>query len=232
MYRDLARHLAVRSFPETLSSIDSVRYKTRIPRATLVPNAAIAPNWTTTCTNPLMTSTCSGPALFPVGTAVSATSGPQCTDASQCSFLAVDPNLKNPKSLQWNVDLQRALTSTMTLDVAYVGTHGYDEIGSVDVNQPPNGTGWDLAPGSVRGCSGHLRNGRLTAMTGYQPYLQDELRRGYCSDRGCEAVRRGSSLIMEYIAKTVNEFHSNYDGLQITSEFPALPWPELPRPIP
>ena len=31
------------------------------------------------------------------------------------------------KSGQWNVDIQRAITDKLTLDVAYVGTHGYQE---------------------------------------------------------------------------------------------------------
>ena len=60
-----------------------------------------------------------------------------------CSMETVDPNFKDPKSVQWNVDLQRALTNSLTLDVAYVGVHGYDETRSVDLNEAPVGVGWD-----------------------------------------------------------------------------------------
>ena len=31
----------------------------------------------------------------------------------------------------------------LTLDVAYVGVHGYNEAHSVDLNEPALGTGWD-----------------------------------------------------------------------------------------
>ena len=60
-------------------------------------------------------------------------------------MLVTDPNLKNPRSAQWNLDLQRAITNNMTLDVAYVGVHGWNEIHTVDLNEPALGAGWDLS---------------------------------------------------------------------------------------
>jgi hypothetical protein len=65
-----------------------------------------------------------------------------CTADVPCQTGAPDPNFKYPKSLQWNLDLQRAITNSLTLDVAYVGNHGYDETLSIDVNAVPVGTGW------------------------------------------------------------------------------------------
>ena len=61
----------------------------------------------------------------------------------QCSMLMSNPNLESPKSIQWNVDLQRAINNNLTLDVAYVGVHGYDEIHTVDLNEPALGSGWN-----------------------------------------------------------------------------------------
>ena len=58
-------------------------------------------------------------------------------------MLVTDPNLKNPRSIQWNLDLQRAITNNLTLDVAYVGVHGCDEIHTIDLNEPALGSGWD-----------------------------------------------------------------------------------------
>jgi hypothetical protein len=72
--------------------------------------------------------------------------GATCTVAAPCNTAAVDPHLLDAYSVQWNLDIQRALTNNLTLDVAYVGNHGYDEVAQVDANQPPLGTGWAGTP--------------------------------------------------------------------------------------
>ena len=62
-----------------------------------------------------------------------------------CPVIGVDPNFKQPFSAQWNLDVQRAITSKLTLDVAYVGNHGYREEFSTDLNQPALGAGYNQA---------------------------------------------------------------------------------------
>ncbi len=62
-----------------------------------------------------------------------------------CAVAAVDPNFLDPYSIQWNLDIQRAITNNLTLDVAYVGNHGADEMAQIDLNQPPLGTGYTPA---------------------------------------------------------------------------------------
>jgi hypothetical protein len=43
-----------------------------------------------------------------------------------------------PHNLQWNLDVQRQLGSNYSIDVAYVGNHGYDEsFNNIDLNQVP-----------------------------------------------------------------------------------------------
>lgn len=62
--------------------------------------------------------------------------------ATPCSFLAAtDPNFKTPRVGQWSLDIQRAITSSLTLEAAYVGNHGR-QAGQIDINQPPVGAGW------------------------------------------------------------------------------------------
>ena len=95
-------------------------------------------------------------------------------------ILGSDPNLKNPKSLQWNVDIQRALTNQLTLDVAYVGTHGYDEIDSVDLNEPQSAPGgiWHRSVGAV---AATCHRTTATAMIGpAAPTYKTNCARGYC----------------------------------------------------
>ena len=163
--------------------------------------AQINANWATTCTNPAVTSTCSGPSIFPVASAATSTSGPQCTTAVPCSFYTSDPNFKLPKSIQWNMDIQRAVTNVLTLDVAYVGVHGYNEAHSVDLNEPPVGTGWDNS--AVTSCLASVSNFSSTctpdanAITAARPY-------------------NAEFPYFKYIGQTTNGFHSNYDGLSVS----------------
>jgi len=70
-------------------------------------------------------------------------SGLSCTAAVPCQTGGIDPNFRvgHPTAL-WNISLQRALTSTLSLEVAYVGNHGYHEQVMRDLNQPAIGSGW------------------------------------------------------------------------------------------
>lgn len=94
------------------------------PQTLSLPGSALS--WNTT-----------GP-IFPIGGAAGAT----CTIAVPCVTGAPDPNFKRPKAVEWNVDIQRAITARLTIDVAYVGNHGYDEFSQVDLNAPPLDAGW------------------------------------------------------------------------------------------
>jgi len=53
-----------------------------------------------------------------------------------CSIVGVDPNLRTPYVENWNLGIERAITSTITLDVTYVGNHGVKLFGKQDINQP------------------------------------------------------------------------------------------------
>jgi hypothetical protein len=72
-------------------------------------------------------------------------SGVTCTAKTPCATNNVDPNYRQPGAIEWNVDVQRAITGNLTVDAAYVGNHGYKEASWVDLNQPAIGTGWNTA---------------------------------------------------------------------------------------
>jgi hypothetical protein len=42
-----------------------------------------------------------------------------------------------PKSMQWNLTMQHTLGNNMVAEIAYVGSHGYDLVNFVDLNQVP-----------------------------------------------------------------------------------------------
>jgi hypothetical protein len=67
--------------------------------------------------------------VFPSGATVA------CTAAAPCSIGSVDPHLKTPYDGTWSFGVQHAFGSNLSLDVTYVGTHGDNLIGNVDLNQ-------------------------------------------------------------------------------------------------
>ena len=66
-----------------------------------------------------------------------------CQRRAPCAPVRVDPNFRQPHAAEWNLDIQRAITNNLTLDVAYVGNHGFDEPFTTDLNQPVLGIGWN-----------------------------------------------------------------------------------------
>jgi Carboxypeptidase regulatory-like domain/TonB dependent receptor-like, beta-barrel len=62
------------------------------------------------------------------------------TDPPPCAQEKVDRNLRSPYVGTWTLDVQQAFGNNLSLDVAYVGTHGTKLLGFEDVNQPPLGS--------------------------------------------------------------------------------------------
>ncbi len=86
----------------------------------------------------------SGPPIFPnASTSVNSCQGPTTSDPTDpyavsttpCTIFAVDPKLKTPYVLNWNINLQQQLTPSMVLQVAYVANHGVKLYSIVDPNQ-------------------------------------------------------------------------------------------------
>jgi len=74
--------------------------------------------------------------VFPVG------AGTSCTAAAPCNLTVVDPNLRVPYLVNWNIGVQHAFSNNLSLEVGYVGNHGDRLTGFVDLNQiNPEGNG-------------------------------------------------------------------------------------------
>jgi hypothetical protein len=58
-----------------------------------------------------------------------------CTAGSQCSLLAVDPNLKTPYVMNFSLGVTHAFSNDLSLEVGYVGNHGGRLTGYADINQ-------------------------------------------------------------------------------------------------
>ncbi len=71
----------------------------------------------------------SGPPIFP------AAAGSQCSIDSQCDVFAVDPNLKTPYVINWNVNVQQEIAPQTLFQLAYVAQHGVKLFSVEDINQ-------------------------------------------------------------------------------------------------
>jgi hypothetical protein len=138
-----------------------------------------------------------------------------------CPTSAVDPNFLDPYSIQWNLDVQRALTSKLSLDVAYVGNHGADEQSQVDLNQPPLGTGWNTPVAGTVG--GIAFNGKTPAAVcaasapSFNNCGGNKTVTGLVTTNATAAgFYRNTYPYLSYIDEATNGDISNYDGLQVT----------------
>jgi hypothetical protein len=64
-----------------------------------------------------------------------ANSGNVCSIDSQCSVFAVDPHLRTPYVMNWNFNVQQALSKSTLLQIAYVANHGVRLYSVTDPNQ-------------------------------------------------------------------------------------------------
>ncbi len=153
-----------------------------------------------------------GPPVFPSAqpTTIGGTTytGHTCLPAAPpfngtpCSTGAMDPNLRQPFAAEWNLDIQRAITNKLTVDVAYVGDHGYDIENMIDLNQPALGTGWPAPVASPA-------NNTYTCIT-----------TNVCKPNTAAELAAGKyTSIFPYLSsinESTNGDFSNYNALQMT----------------
>src|SRR5437660_7237607 len=123
--------------------------------------------------------------------------------AAPCSILGVDRKLRTPYVWSWTLNVQHALTSNLSLEVAYVGSHGSKLVGIHDINQPPPGAGRTAGPG-----------GTIAQCLASAP-AWDQCARG----GDAEQAARPANGKFPYLANTYqmgNIYKSNYNGLQTT----------------
>ena len=158
---------------------------------------------------------------------------PSCGDGSvtlsnglspqPCSILAVNPHIYNPYVTTWTLDLQRAITSNLSIEIAYVGNHGTGLIGITDVNEPALGAGYPGA-GTLTGsplseiawCNANNVSTAASVPTfGGAPITCTQ---GDASGALEQAARPYNAKFpyLAYIDMLQNLEKSNYNGLQTT----------------
>jgi hypothetical protein len=152
---------------------------------------ASSPGFTVACKNGQAT-------IFPAGTG-----GPKCGDgvgsaASPCDLMSVDPNLRLPYVLNYNLGLTHAFGSDLSLEVEYVGNHGYRLLNFADINQAQLGSAYCLnsltAAQTADACGPNIGNG--LAMQESRPFYS-------------------KFPYLGYIYQITNRSYSNYNSLQV-----------------
>jgi hypothetical protein len=124
--------------------------------------------------------------VFPQGLVFS------CTAANPCNISAIDPNLRTPYTVNFDLGVQHAFTNNLSLEVEYVGNHGGHLMGSEDINAiDPNSFGESGLPGSVCFPVPHCEDDTDRPFNAKFPYLR-------------------------YINYSSNFAYSNYNSLQTT----------------
>lgn len=185
------------------------------------------------------------PALPVAGqkTLFSAVSTPACGDnftqptgyaapPGPCEIYGVDPNLRTPYVSNWSLDIQRAITDNLSLDIGYVGNHGTKLFGQVNVNQPTPGAGWTAGakaaciasatdPTPYDNCAPDA-NAEQAAQPFTRPCAGSITGLGYPSTPGTPSnpnpFNPSNSCLsyLSYITILNNDYEANYNALQIT----------------
>lgn len=137
------------------------------------------------------------------------TCAPTGTGTGPCATATDDTNLRNPRAGEWNIDVERAITNSLALDVAFVGNYGYRETYWTDLNSPALDAGWD--PTTVSTC---INTNKCTANAAAEigpystkfPYLSniEEFLNGVSSNynslqvRATDRLSHGLSFVLGY----------------------------------
>jgi hypothetical protein len=141
-----------------------------------------------------------GGVVFPVGAGVS------CTASSQCDLTTVSSNLLTPNMTNWNLGITHAFTNNLSLEVSYVGNHGSNMTGFVDLNQSPVGSAFCK--------NATLTPAQLNPIDGACNPLVPSASKGDPEQQARPFV--ASFPYLRYVNMTVNDARSNYHSLQAT----------------
>jgi hypothetical protein len=154
------------------------------------------------------------------------TSGPT---PPPCSTQGINPNFVQPYIVAWNLDIQRAITNNLTIDIAYVGTHGGNETDWIDLNQPVLGAGFNTPFTGPQATAAGIPG--AAGMTANQ-YCLTQLALPTPNPAGCGVANPGAEVgtgvvctvcpygtkfpYLTNIDQLNNQDYSNYNALQLT----------------
>jgi len=152
------------------------------------------------CWDPTVASACGAPGqatIFPGGVG-----GPKCGDGvgtapSPCDLMSVNQNLKLPFVINYNLGVTHAFGSNLSLEVEYVGNHGYRLLSFTDVNQAPLGAAYCLNSPTLAQSKDACAGGTGSPIQEARPYFN-------------------KFPYLGYIYQIGNQAYSNYNSLQVS----------------
>jgi outer membrane receptor protein involved in Fe transport len=126
-----------------------------------------------------------------------------------CNILGADRNMRAPYVTKWSVDVQRAITNDLSLDVAYVGNHASRLLGMRDLNQPLPVGGFSPGWGNPA-VDGTPANMCLASAPAYD---------NCAPDAGLEQAAAPFNAKFPYLGIInwlSNDNYANYNGLQVS----------------
>ncbi len=126
-----------------------------------------------------------------------------------CTIMGVDRNLRTPYISKWNLDIQRALTNNLSVDIAYVGNHGTKLVGLTDLNQP------QLAGGFSPGWGNPAIPGSPAALCVASAPKYDNCSPNTAAEQSARPFANKFPYL-GYINWLSNNNQSNYHGLQVS----------------
>jgi Carboxypeptidase regulatory-like domain len=164
-------------------------------------------------TGPAATTACASgqKTVFPVaaaqcGDGLANAARPSGHNASPCDIMGANPELHLPYVVNYNLGVQHQFGSNVSLEVAYVGNHGYELLNFHDINQAPLGAGWCLntltAAQLADACKGVTPG---TPLAAYNPLATQEARPFYTK-----------FPYLGFINYATNASHSNFNSAQVT----------------
>jgi len=131
------------------------------------------------------------------------TGGPKCGDGvagnpAPCDLMSVNPNLKVPFVINYNLGITHAFGSNFSLEAEYVGNHGYRLLSFTDINQAPLGAAYCLnTPTAAQAADACKAGGTGSPVQESRPYFN-------------------KFPYLGYIYQVGNKDYSNYDSLQVS----------------
>jgi len=119
--------------------------------------------------------------------------------SAPCDLMAVNPNLKLPFVINYNLGVTHAFGTNLSLEVEYVGNHGYRLLSFQDINQAPLGAAYCLnnptAAQTADACGPNL--GKGSPIQEARPFFN-------------------KFPYLGYIYQIGNNAYSNYNSLQVS----------------
>jgi hypothetical protein len=144
------------------------------------------------------------------------------TPTAPCSTASFARALRTPYVETWSLDIQRAITPNLSVDIAYLGNHGVKLYGTNDINTPATGIGW-TAPWTLAQVSGAGAPyvPADVGLSSQQICLGQDGANGFgslCAPNTAAEVGPYSSKFpyLQYILQLSNLYRSHYNAVQAT----------------